>query len=117
MIRSSADRFLRLRNHFTLLQPFAKRARHEQIIQPDVRIPRRKRVALVFRMQHAKAVVVTSVEHELDRFALQLAATDPDQCFDPRGHSIKLENLTRRESVEVTDENVKAVLMPLDSFQ
>ena len=40
--------------------------------------PRRKRVTLHVRIQHSIAIVITSVEHQLNSFALQLATTDPN---------------------------------------
>ena len=82
-----------------------------------MRIPRRKRVTLHIRMQHSITIVITRIEHHLDRFALKLAAADPDQRANPRRHSIDVECFSGRERVEVANQNVKPVLVSLDPIQ
>src|SRR6185369_622946 len=60
---------------------------------------------------------VTRVEHHLNRLALQLAATDPDQRPNPCWQTIELQHFSRRERVEVSDKDMKTVLMTLDSIE
>lgn len=82
-----------------------------------MRIPRRKRISLIICMQHTKPVAITRIKHQLNRLALQLATTDPDQRANPCRHLIQFQNFSRRKRVEVADQRVEAVLMPLDSVQ
>src|SRR5947207_11377000 len=117
MIRRSSYPLLRLRDHVTRNQSIGKRSGHKNIVEPHVRIPSRKGVSLLIRMVRAVTVAISSIEHSLNSFALQLAAADPDQCANPRRHAIKLQNLSRRERIEVSRQNVKAVLMSLDSLE
>src|ERR1043165_2128580 len=116
MIRRNPDSLFRLSDHFTLHQSIGKRARHKNIVEPHVRIPRRKGVSLI-PVQLAITAAVSSIEHSLNSFALQLATADPDQGANPCRHAIKFQNLSRRERVEVSCQDVKAVLMSLDSFE
>src|SRR6185369_15064905 len=117
MIRRRTYSFLRLCDHLTLLQAIRKRLRHEHVIESHMRIPRRKRISFVIRMQHPKSIAITGIEHELNRLTLQLAPTDPDQCANPRRHLVQFQNFSRRKRVEVTNESVKPVLMSLDSIK
>jgi len=68
-------------------------------------------------MQGAVTIAVTGVEHHLNRFALQLTTADPDQRANPCGHTTEFQNLSGRESIEVANQNVKAVLMSLDAVE
>jgi len=72
-------------------------------LKAHVRIPGWKRVTLVFRVQHAIAVVVTRVEHQLNRLALQLTAADPDQGSNPCRQAFEFENFTGSERVKVAE--------------
>src|SRR5215203_5556822 len=117
MIRRSSNPLLRFDYHFASRQPAQKPFRHEHIVKPDMRIPRRKRVSLNLRVQHPISVGITSVEHQLDRLALQFATTDPDQRPNPRGHSMKIQRFARSERVKVSHKHVKPILMTLDAIK
>src|SRR5215216_2597359 len=117
MIRRRAYPLVRLRNYLALLKPPRKRSRHKHVIKPHVRIPRRERIPLNLRIERAKTIVIPRVEHQLNRLALQLPTTDPNQRSQPRRHLMNVQSFTRRERVEVANQNVKAVLMSLNPVE
>ncbi len=82
-----------------------------------MRIPGGKRVSLVVRMQSAKTITITSVEHQLNSLALQLTAADPDQCSNPRRQAFEFENFSGRKGVEVAEQNMKTILMTFDTVE
>src|SRR5678815_3970689 len=115
MIGSSGYPY-RMIHHLTCFQSRRKTRRYKNIIESQMRIPCRERVALDVWIQQSEAVSVAGVKHDLDRFALNVATADPYQASDPRRHPLHVENLPRRESIEVADEHMKTVLMSLNSL-
>ena len=103
MIGSGAYSFLRFGYNFTLKQAIHKHFRSEDIIEPHMWIPCRKRVALYIRLQRAKTISVTGIQHQLNRLALQLATANLNQCANPGRQPVQLQDLSRRERVEVSD--------------
>src|SRR5688572_7010454 len=82
-----------------------------------MRVPRRKRISLLVRMQRPVPISITSVEHQLDRLALQLATTNPDQRTNPRRHPIDVQRLSRRECVEIANQHMKPILVALNAIE
>src|SRR5687768_12192748 len=82
-----------------------------------MRIPRRKRISLLLRMQRPVPISITGIEHQLDRLALQLPTTNPDQRTNPRRHSIDVQRFSRRERVEVADQHMKPILVSLNAIK
>jgi hypothetical protein len=56
----------------------------------------------VFRVERAISVHVARVEDDLDRAPADLAATQPDECFQPAREFADVEHVTRREGIEVS---------------
>ena len=106
-----------LSDHFALNQSPGKCAGNEDVVQPQMRIPNRKSVAFVRRMEETISVNVIRVFHELNSFALNVAAAEPDQPANPGGHTTNIENLAGRKRVKVANQNVKALLMSFDALQ
>src|SRR6185312_5558788 len=65
MIRGSL-RHLRLNQHLTLQQPLSKYFWNEYVVETQVRVPHRERVALLFRVQEAVTIGVVSISHAFD---------------------------------------------------
>ena len=85
----------------------------EDVVEAQVRIPDGKGVALVVRVKKAIAVKVICVEHDLNRLALNVTPAQPDERANPRGHAPHIQQLARRERVEIPDQHMKTILMPL----
>src|ERR1044072_5598442 len=117
MIRRGTDPILRLRDHLTLNQTICKHLRHKHVIEPDVWIPGRKRVSLVIRVQRAITITITGVQHQLNSLALQFATTNPDQRPNPRRQTIELQRFSGRKCIEVSNQDMKTVLMTFDPVE
>src|SRR5437763_11505303 len=95
-----------LRNDLEGLQPGGVARGQEQVVETQVRVPSWKGVALLMRIEIAEAVRVASVEHDLYGLALDVAPAQPDEGAYPAGHAAHIEQLARRERVEVADQHV-----------
>ena len=69
---------------------------YEDVVESDVRIPRRKGVPGALWMQMTPRVRVALVEHQLDGVARDVAAAEPDHRANPSWHPADLEQLWRR---------------------
>src|SRR6266498_2727039 len=107
----------RLSDYLTLDQSPGELHRNKYVIQPQMRIPNRKSVALVRRMKQAVSVNVIRVFHQLNGFALNVSAAQPNERANPGGHTTNIKNLARRKRVEVSNQNMKAMLVSFDTLQ
>src|SRR6185503_16912404 len=60
---------------------------HTLVVETQVRVPYRERVALLFRVQGAVTIGVVSISHAFDSFALNITATQPNQPAYPGRHT------------------------------
>ncbi len=99
------------------LKSISEGLRHEHVVQPQVRIPNRKSVTLVVRVQRSVNVDVSRVFDVLDGIALNVATAQPDQPPNPCRHATHIEQFAGRQGVEVSDEYMKTVLISLNTFK
>src|SRR4051812_23291797 len=83
----------------------------EEVVEPYVRRPRRKRVADIGPVQQAVCVDVSGVEHQLNRAPPDMAAAQPDERAQAMRQFPEIEQIARRERVEISGEQVEAMLM------
>ena len=111
----------RLANAGSRLQDLArghavrKRGGQEQVIQSHVRIPSRKRVAVIV-VKLAIRVGVMGVEHQLNRSPANGAARHPDHGAQAEGKTCYVQLFAWSERVEVARYNMKAGLVRGDVF-
>lgn len=82
-----------------------------------MRIPNRESVALFLGVQRAKTIHVVCVFDNLDGLALNVAAAQPDEGPDPCGHATGIEYFSGRQSVEITHQDMKPMLVSLDALE
>jgi hypothetical protein len=68
-------------------------------------------------MKTAVSINVARVQHQLNAFSLKFSSTNPDQATNPSRHSLDFQNLTGRQRIEITNQNMKAFLVTFDSFE
>jgi hypothetical protein len=98
-------------------QAIREACRHERVVQPHVRAPRRERVAGDVRMQRAESVQIAAVEDRLDRPPADRPAAQPHERTQAAGQLPHVKNLPGCERVEVPDQQVRPVLMARDARQ
>ena len=79
----ASTHFIR-REHLTPRHAADARLRHEEVVEPHVRVPRRKRVADEIGVQRSERVDVSSIEHALNRPPADLPAAQPHQRTQAR---------------------------------
>ena len=94
-----------------------ERLRDEQVIQPDVRPPRGECEADEIRLEVPESVAIACIEHLLNRPPADLPATEPDEGTKPGRQLANVQQLPRRERVEVANEHVRPALMLLDRHE
>src|SRR6266850_2040646 len=115
MIRGLQGTFML--DDFATVQSIGEPARQENIIKPQMRIPDRESVSLLLRVKRTIAVRVTRVAHELNSIALNIAAAQPDEPSNPRRHATHVKDFTGRQRIEISNQNMKAVLMSFNALQ
>src|SRR4029450_12393602 len=83
----------------------------------NVGTPGRECISIAEWMQPPPDVGVFLVQHHLNRIARDVSAAHPDHRAYPGWHLCQLETLTWRNRIEVTRDDVKAVLMFADAVQ
>ena len=76
-----------------------------------MRRPTREGVADIGTMEQSIAVDVTGVEHQLDCSPPDVSATEPDQRPQSIGQLAEIEQIPWGQRVEISGEEVKALLM------
>src|SRR3954468_2379407 len=77
--------------------------RHEQVIEPNVRLPGGERPSGIRRMERAVDVRVARVETDLNLAPADAAAAQPDERAQPSRELARIEHVTRRQRIEVAD--------------
>ena len=87
------------------------RGGNEQVVEANVRRPRRKRVPRLGTVELPVTVGIAGVEYQLNRAPLDSAATQPHERPEPMREFAKVEQIAWRQRVEITGEDVEPVLM------
>ena len=110
-------RFRRIRENAAFVKARPVPRRREEVVQPNVRIPGRKGVTGLARVQRRPRVYVVLIEHVLDGVTRDISATQPDHRANPLRHSFDSQHFAGCERVEITRDDVEAVLMLLNSLE
>jgi hypothetical protein len=84
-----------------------ERGGREHEVETQVRLPRRKGEPRLAGSSGAEGVDVSSVEDLLDRPPSDVSATHPDEWAQPERQAVDVEQLPRRECVEVAGEHME----------
>src|SRR5262245_27689611 len=99
------------------MQPARESSRDKRIVKSHMGIPGRKRVATFVGMQRPESITIIGIQHELNGLALQFATAHPNRGPDPGWQAIQLQHLTRRQSIEISYQQMEAGLVSLDPLQ
>src|SRR5688572_4805987 len=80
---------------------------HKDVVEPDVGIPSRKCKTMI-GVQSAIAIDISLIEHYLYRSVRNPPAEHHCKCPVSPGQPLHIEQLARRKSVEVADEQMKS---------
>ena len=102
---------------FAVNEAASESIRYEAVIESEVWIPNWESVSLVIRVQMPISVNVAGVTHDLNGFALNVPAAQPNEPAYPCRHSAHVKNLPHRKRVEITNKHVKSFLVSFNALE
>src|SRR5258705_11999987 len=90
--------------NLALFEAVGELRRHEDIVESQVRIPRRKGVSLFERMNSSIAIYISGIEHYLDRFPSNVTTAQPYQRTKTEWQQPHVEQFARGQGIEVTQQ-------------
>ena len=98
-------------------EPIGECRRHEDIVEPYVRVPRGESESSFERVNKPIAIHIAGIEHYLNCFPPNVAAAQPYQWPQPKWQIACDQKFARSQRIEVTYHDMKTFLVMLDALK